>query len=71
MIDSEKVELRLCLKEVEVSAKVDARPKGLLRRGERLARAEFLAFAMLLLFGGPIGELLSAVMSPISVKIRL
>lgn len=63
MIESENVELRLCLKGVEVSAKVAARPKGLLRRGLRLARAEFFVFAMLILLGGLIKALLSAIMS--------
>lgn len=62
-MESEKVELRLCLKGVEVSAKVEALPNGLLRRGERLAGAEFLVFAMLILLGGLIRTLLSAIMS--------
>lgn len=63
MIESEKVELRRCRKGVDVSAKVEARPKSLLRRGERLARGEFFAFVMLILLGGVIRALVSAIMS--------
>lgn len=33
-IDSENVELRLCLRGLEVSAKVEALPRGLWRRGD-------------------------------------
>ena len=60
MIESENVELRLCLKGVEASAKLETRPRGLFRR---FARAEFLVFAMLILLGGLIIVLLSAIMS--------
>ena len=34
--ESEKLELRRCLRGLETSAKVDARPKGRWRRGDRL-----------------------------------
>lgn len=59
-IESENVELRLCLRGLEVSANVEALPRGLWRRGDWLARTGFFAFARLILVGA--ADMLSSIM---------